>query len=422
MTMHHLNPLRPITLRRLLLAATILAGPVLALSPGPVAAQVSIDISVPLAPPELPVYVQPPMPDDGYIWTPGYWSWSQPVGYFWVPGTWVLPPVADVLWTPPYWGWSGGSYRFHDGYWGPTVGYYGGVNYGYGYGGQGYQGGRWQGANFVYNRTVNNFGSVHVPNVYASGVSAANRSHVSYAGGTGGLRTAPNAGEQQAARQHHVPMTAEQTSHVSAAARLPDLAASHNSGHPAIAATSRPAQFEGAGVVHASPGAAPGAKPANAPEQPTAVLHPGLPANHQGAEHEALTPPRQDAARPDEHGTQPLHAAAPPAERMAPPTAAPQAEHGALPPQHTTARPDEHVAQPAAHAAAPPAEHVAPPAAAPRPAERAAVPAPPAQREAPRPAERTQAAPAERAPPPAQHAAAQPAPAHGAPGEKEKER
>ncbi len=126
----------PATLRHILLAATILSSPLIVTAPSPAAAQVGIEISVQVAPPELPVYDQPPIPDAGYIWTPGYWAWNEPVGYYWVPGTWVQPPAVAVLWTPPYWAWLGGSYRFHDGYWGPHVGYYGGVDYGHGYGGR----------------------------------------------------------------------------------------------------------------------------------------------------------------------------------------------------------------------------------------------------------------------------------------------
>jgi hypothetical protein len=40
------------------------------------------------APPPLPEYEQPPCPEDGHFWTPGYWAWST-AGYYWVPGTWV---------------------------------------------------------------------------------------------------------------------------------------------------------------------------------------------------------------------------------------------------------------------------------------------------------------------------------------------
>src|ERR1700678_4206867 len=76
-------------------------------------------------PPELPEYSQPDCPGDGYLWTPGYWSFG-PQGYFWVPGAWTQPPQVGYLWTPGYWGYVGGSYRYHYGYLGPHIGYYGG--------------------------------------------------------------------------------------------------------------------------------------------------------------------------------------------------------------------------------------------------------------------------------------------------------
>ena len=49
-------------------------------------------------------------------------------------------------------------YAFHEGYWGPHVGFYGGVNYGFGYGGVGFVGGRWDGGYFAYNTAVLNVG------------------------------------------------------------------------------------------------------------------------------------------------------------------------------------------------------------------------------------------------------------------------
>ncbi len=90
-------------------------------------------------------------PGDGYMWTPGYWAYG-PAGYYWVPGVWVRPPQVGVLWTPGYWGWGGGAFIFHEGYWGPHIGFYGGVNYGFGYGGVGFEGGYWHGGVFAYNR------------------------------------------------------------------------------------------------------------------------------------------------------------------------------------------------------------------------------------------------------------------------------
>src|SRR5580698_8986903 len=117
----------------------------------PVAAMAQVSVSISIAPPALVEYEQPVCPQEGYIWTPGYWAYGED-GYYWVPGTWVEPPEVGVLWTPGYWGWNGGSYLWNDGYWGPTVGFYGGVDYGFGYTGTGYAGGYWNRGAFYYNR------------------------------------------------------------------------------------------------------------------------------------------------------------------------------------------------------------------------------------------------------------------------------
>jgi len=111
-------------------------------SPSAAYTGVSIGLSITVAPPVLPVYVQPPVPGPNYIWAPGYWAWGDD-DYYWVPGTWVLAPRPGLLWTPGYWGWSDGIYVWHTGYWGPHIGFYGGVNYGCGYGGVGDGGGHW---------------------------------------------------------------------------------------------------------------------------------------------------------------------------------------------------------------------------------------------------------------------------------------
>src|SRR6516225_5265885 len=100
----------------------------------------AVFVSVAIAPPVLPVYSQPIAPGPGYIWTPGYWAYG-PAGYYWVPGTWVIAPFVGALWTPGYWGWANGLYLWHAGYWGTRVGFYGGVNYGFGYVGTGFYGG-----------------------------------------------------------------------------------------------------------------------------------------------------------------------------------------------------------------------------------------------------------------------------------------
>ena len=47
------------------------------------------------------------------------------------------------------------------------VGFYGGINYGFGYPGDGYYGGQWRGREFYYNRTVNNVNVKNITNVTA---------------------------------------------------------------------------------------------------------------------------------------------------------------------------------------------------------------------------------------------------------------
>jgi hypothetical protein len=137
------------------LGATVLAGALLASAP--TAANAAVFVSVGIAPPAIPVYTQPLCPGDGYIWTPGYWAWNG-ASYAWVDGAWVLAPYTGALWTPGYWGWGGGVYLWHAGYWGRTVGYYGGINYGFGYFGTGFYGGYWGGGHFFYNRAYGHFG------------------------------------------------------------------------------------------------------------------------------------------------------------------------------------------------------------------------------------------------------------------------
>jgi hypothetical protein len=133
----------------------------------PATAFAQVAVSITIAPPELPVYEQPLCPGDGYIWTPGYWAYDYDIGdYYWVPGTWVEAPEVGFFWTPAYWGWGGGAFVFNEGYWGPTIGLYGGIDYGFGYVGHGYEGGRWDNGHFFYNTTANNVNVTVIHNVY----------------------------------------------------------------------------------------------------------------------------------------------------------------------------------------------------------------------------------------------------------------
>jgi len=244
------NPLR------LASVSAVIAG--LALTAVPIASFgfVSVGVSITVAPPALPVYVQPPCPGIGYIWTPGYWAWDDD-DYYWVPGTWVLAPSPGLLWTPGYWGWGGGLYVWHPGYWGPHVGFYGGINYGYGYTGVGFQGGYWRGRDFYYNRAVNNFGSLHVTNVYnTTVVNNVTVNRVSFNGGAG-THARPTGRELSAERERHVDFTPMQRDHEHMAFGNHDLRASVNGGKPRIAATARPAVFTGRDVIGARAAGAP---------------------------------------------------------------------------------------------------------------------------------------------------------------------
>ena len=217
-------------------------------------AQVRIGISVGFAPPALPVYEQPICPAEGYIWTPGYWAWDDEDGdYYWVPGTWVEAPRVGYLWTPGYWGWGGSAFIFHEGYWGPRIGFYGGINYGYGYFGHGYEGGRWDHDHFYYNRTVNNVNVTEIHNTYNTTIINSNTTinRVSYNGGNGGVNERSTRQEDAAARERHLAPVGPQVQHVQEARSNRELRASVNQGKPPIAATQRPAAFNERNVVPA---------------------------------------------------------------------------------------------------------------------------------------------------------------------------
>lgn len=237
------------------------------------AAFAQLSISVSFAPPELPVYEQPLLPGDGYIWTPGYWAYAgDDDGYYWVPGTWVMAPEPGLLWTPAYWSWSGNGYVFNNGYWGQQVGFYGGVSYGYGYYGDGYQGGRWQNGQFYYNRSVNNVNVTNIHNVYNTTVvnNTTTINRVSYNGGNGGISARPTQQQQAVAQERHIPPVAAQTQHQQAARTNPDQRASVNHGTPTVAATPKPGAFSDREVVHAKQTGA----PYNAPMNRAAVQPP----------------------------------------------------------------------------------------------------------------------------------------------------
>lgn len=190
-------------------------------------------MSTTAAPPPLQADSQPPLPEDGYLWSPGYWGWGGG-GYYWVPGVWVQPPRVGFLWTPGYWAFAGALYVFRAGYWGSHVGFYSGINYGYGYSGVGFVGGRWQGNSFAYNSTVSNVDAHIVRSTYresvAAGVTAARASF----NGPGGITSTPTVQERAAAAEPHLAPTLQQRQFVQRAASQSTLAVAADRRRPAV--------------------------------------------------------------------------------------------------------------------------------------------------------------------------------------------
>ncbi len=191
------------------------------------------------APPQLLDYDQPEAPAPDYLWTPGYWGWA-PAGYYWVPGVWCAAPYPGALWTPGYWYFYGGRYRFHHGYWGLYVGFYGGINYGYGYYGLGYRGGYWNGPHFYYNTAVTRVNLTRVTYVYHRPQELNTvASRVAY-NGRGGIMAQPRPAEVAALRTTRTPAMTAQVQMRQEAARNPEQFYNQNRGKPLVTTATRP--------------------------------------------------------------------------------------------------------------------------------------------------------------------------------------
>ena len=356
----------------------------------------NVGVALNFGPPAIPYYAQPPCPQPNYVWMPGYWAWG-PAGYYWVPGTWVAAAQPGYYWTPGYWGYNGGNYAWNAGYWGPQVGFYGGINYGYGYYGNGYAGGRWQGNNFEYNTAVSNVNRAYVRNVYTNrGVynnNFSNSAHrVSYNGGPGGVYARPTQTQVAYARGPHTGFTSQQSAHIQTAAGDRNLYSSVNRGRPNNVAVAQPytsarrptgyapvtTQEQHAAQVHVvnRGGSAPAhaytaphtqnVQHAAAPQQHAApVQHAAAPQQHAAAPQQHAAVPQQHAAAPQQRAAPQQHAAAPQQHAAAPQHYAAPQQHAAAPQQHAAAPqqhapPQQHAAAPQQHAP-PPQQHAAPP-------------------------------------------------------------
>jgi WXXGXW repeat (2 copies) len=329
----------------------------------------------PQPPPPLPSYTQPQCPGENYIWTPGYWSYSD-AGYYWVPGVWVMAPYVDALWTPPYWDFYGGAYRWHAGYWSRHIGFYGGINYGFGYTGLGFYGGYWDtGGRFIYNRDVTRIDTGVVKNYYShSVVNYTPFNRVSY-NGPGGISRQPVAAELAVRRENRMNALPIQVEHMRTAAADRSQFAAANRGRPATAAIERPL---------AAPYSAPAAN-----RESFNRTEPAMPRAERGEARGApQTPPAMEQRRLAEpRAANPAVREMPqprPEQRM-PQTrgSAPQSPPEMRTPSHIDAHPAPPPHQNEAHPAPPPHQNEAHPA--PPPHQNEAHPAPPRQETKPAP-------------------------------------
>ena len=148
----------------------------------------------------------------------------------------------NALWTPGYWGFYSGRYSFFPGHWGAHIGFYGGINYGFGYVGLGYEGGYWNSGHFFYNRAYNHLDTRVVHNVYSynAGNRARGGPRTSFNGGSRGIQARPRPAEAAASREPTAPRMNTQVQHAQSYSTARGQLATQNHGRPATPAVSRP--------------------------------------------------------------------------------------------------------------------------------------------------------------------------------------
>jgi hypothetical protein len=339
-------------------------------------------VEAPEPPPPLPEYQQPPCPGDDYLWTPGYWDYAN-AGYYWVPGAWVMSPYVGALWTPPWWGYENRVYVRHTGYWGPHIGFYGGINYGFGYTGRGYYGAYWNSGKVFYNRSVTKVNVTVVHNIYNYSVAPARGERVSYNGGHGGISVRPTVQETAVLRDRRMPPVAAQIQHVREASSNREQFSAGGHPQPRTLVTAQPlaTEYHAPAPRPAEPAASHASRPepqatqpersrvpAARPAQPEA--RPAAPEPRADRTVRPETPPRPvSQGRPATQEQRPAPAAHPaqPAERPAAPesradrTVRPETPPRPVPQGHPATQeqrpaPAAHPAQPAARPAPPPHE------------------------------------------------------------------
>jgi hypothetical protein len=121
------------------------------------------------------------------------------------------------------------------------VGFYGGIDYGFGYLGFGYQGGHWDNGHFDYNTALSHVDTNVIHNVYNTKVNEP-ASRVSYNGGPGGTTVSASDDEKSGAAipGSHIGPVSAQTQNEWAARNDPKQRFSANHGTPPLTATSLP--------------------------------------------------------------------------------------------------------------------------------------------------------------------------------------
>ncbi len=92
----------------------------------PAAAQVNVQVNVPLpgleihvahqAPPRYRSEQKPSRPGRDYLWVGGFWHWHGS-GWDWVPGRWDRPDAHGARWMKAQYTHEGSVYVYHPGHW-----------------------------------------------------------------------------------------------------------------------------------------------------------------------------------------------------------------------------------------------------------------------------------------------------------------
>src|SRR6202044_485820 len=140
-----------------------------------------------------------------------------------------------------WWGYENNVYRLHWGFWASSIGFYGGINYGYGYTGRGYYGAYWRNNTVYYNRSITNVNVTIIHNVYNYQVPNNRGTRISYNGGRGGINLRPTAPELAVVHEPRIPPVSTQVQYVrEAAANRAQFVKPGSRAQPATLVASRP--------------------------------------------------------------------------------------------------------------------------------------------------------------------------------------